>query len=285
LDISSIKCEETPPIIPNDLFYINKKQKLLCAANKIARDAFAYMLEHKETEIDILKAISKSKLESFNEYSTYFPDIDRNETMLSFIRRRCSDVSYPAESKPANNVIYSVFVLSPKGSDQITTNLKLHQWILALGSNTLSELTDAIICPLCELSKAVSHERESPRKIQIDDDFIYDISNGLDVEIGNTVTKMNEPCVYVSSSGCTHTILFTAAIAVCVRGESVFPMTIGGRGATPPFCCMCTVNPGTVAVRESSENPVEFVCLNCSSNIPKEHVIKDLTTSFFHAEK
>ena len=283
LNASSIECDEEPPEIPSDLFFIDNRQKLTKISNKIAREAYSYMQEHKEQEMNVLKAISKAKIDAFNDEGIYFQDIDSNETMLSIIRRRCKNVSLPTKTKAANNVIYSVFVLSPKSSDQLTIKQKLHQWILVLGSNTLKDLVDSIKCPLCELAQVLSNERQAPRKLKKDDDFIYDFAGGFDAEIGNVVTKLNDPLLYISN-GCTHTILFTTAVTACVDEEAGFPKTIGGRGATPPLCCICTVNPGTVAVRKSQESPVEFACINCSAKLEKENVIKDLTHSFFHAD-
>ena len=289
LQLSELELDdEIPlPIIPENLIYKDEKQRLLMVANKIAKTALDIKKEKGGNESDILKAVSKMDFHFSKDFNEYFPETDPINSIFSYLKRRHPEVSFPSIEKPANNLIYSVFVLSPKLSDQSSSLTKLHQWIILLSTNTLSDLVNAIKCPLCELSSALAKEGKAPRKIETNEGIYYDFGDLFTEKIGNFVKNLNTPMLYTSEGGCSHLILFTSAFSISLdplitSPNSTFPETIGGRGATPPFCSHCKINVGTVAVRASEDSPIDFLCLTCASSLQPEQIIKDLNGSFFH---
>ena len=219
------------------------------------------------------------------EFDEYFVPQDPINSIFAYIKRRHQEISFPSIGETANDVLYSAFVLSPKHTEQPSIFTKLHQWILVLGSNTIREFIDSIKCPLCELSVVLADQKKMPRKIDTQEQIIYDFSTSFDEKIGTFVKYLNKPITYISTGGCSHVILFVSAFPIYFDSSipqiSYFPVTIGGRGATPPFCALCKSNVGTVAVKHSEESPIEFLCLKCASEIPPENIIKDLNGSFF----
>jgi hypothetical protein len=160
----------------------------------------------------------------------------------------------------------------------------IHQWVLALGTNTLLDLANCVVCPLCKIANESAGQHRIPRIFRIGETTLFDYDGGFNVRIYNLVKHTNVWSQLCSEGGCSHAVLCGLAVAVHAESAEGFPVEIGGKGANPPYCTQCHVLPAPICVRDG--DAYAFFCPNCfrRDEHPHDALVIDLTAHFFTAK-
>jgi hypothetical protein len=105
----------------------------------------------------------------------------------------------------------------------------------------------------------------------------------FDQPISSVIKEVNRHYKFQSEGGCSHAFLCGLVVAVQVDSADGFPVEIGGKGATPPYCSKCGEEPAPIFVRNAGE--FLFYCRSCfeSQTMSEEAMILDLRDSFFNS--
>jgi len=106
-----------------------------------------------------------------NDFLCFRDDPDMTKSMWSVLRTLAPGACLPCPTRLANDLLYSVFVLSPRSRPSLTKTC-LHQWLIVPGSLPLSAL--AAVCPLCRLASAYA----VPRSFKTAGVTTFDLNDG-----------------------------------------------------------------------------------------------------------
>jgi len=248
--------------------------------SKISKAA-DYLMELKKksklSEEDVLCRLNNLEI----EFGSPGPDFDPTKTLWSILEQKKLHVHLPSHEHPANNVLYSMYLLSPR-LEAYGSRPVLQQWILALDNTTIKDLFKAFKCPLCQISRLTAGNHCVPASIQLEDNQIHDFDNKFESTIGSIVYSLNTQCLITTEGGCCHTIVFNLAIAINCEPESKFPITIGGKGSIPPVCNKCKNYYGVNAFRCTPDDKLCFLCHDClrEHSIPNPEVCINISDCF-----
>jgi hypothetical protein len=236
--------------------------------------------EQKVSSCEVLSSFIAEDFDFQNDFETYRDDPDLSASLWTFLATSRPHIRVPTPLLPANDVLCSFFIMSPKHTPTITKPA-LHQWIITLGTNTLLQLADLLICPLCRITNEIVGAHRIPRMFQINEDTYFDHDGGFDVPLSAVVNHTNLWCQLTSMGGCAHPVLCGLVVAVHADLPDGFPVEIGGKGATPPYCGACHARPGPICVRESGTHL--FFCPECfhREDFPAATSVLDLSSDFF----
>jgi hypothetical protein len=270
-----------PPEVPACLRYRDPIQSVKELASEIGSQLQTIVDEQNVAPTEVMSAFVAEGFDFGTDLVAYRDDPDLAGSLWTFIATCRPNVRIPTLSRPANNILYSFFILSAKHNGSQGKGV-VHQWVLALGTNTLLELADSIVCPLCRIADESSGPHRIPRMFKIDEVTAFDYDGGFEIPLSLIVSQTNIWCQFCSEGGCAHPILCGLAVAVNAESNDGFPSEIGGKGATPPYCAMCRVRPGPICVREGGTHV--FLCPLCfhPEDYPQDAFIVDLTRNFFH---
>lgn len=267
-----------PPEIPEELKYQTPLKKLKDMSTEIGR----MLDEEKESKLidedELICSLYHTDFDYSSDLTEFFNEIDYTRSFWSYIERRCPNIKLPNKDLIANEMIYNIFVVVPF-SNQLRNRIKISQWILALGSNTLQEFVDSIICPLCKIALEVVGPHKTPSELQIGNKKYFKFDDGFNKTLGSINLPINSMIRYKSEGGCSHIIIIASAIAVNATDPTGFPVDIGGKGSKPPLCEICGQRPGHLC--SYLENVFHFYCNKCYEEDHLELPIIDLKNNFF----
>lgn len=276
---SSIENEyNEPPVIPDELLYQSDSSKLKIASDSISRELIAFKKQQNIDEKLIFSSIFNTELNFADKFQPYISQTDQSSSIFSFLARNHPEIQFPNKNLQANEVLYSIYFLSPKSPLNPTKN-QLQHWILALSSNTFTELFEKTPCPLCKISDKIASNHRQPRKIQINEKLLYDFEDQFKTKLGDFITHLNTPISFTSEGGCYHHLIVTSAFAVHSSSNEKFPSVIGGRGSSPSFCSKCGFVTSQFAYKET-ESRIQLLCRNCAQSVDQSLLI-DLDGTFF----
>ena len=263
--------EEPPPEIPKHLYYTPPILKIKKLASNIGEKLHSLADEFSFEDADVFKILVEKELNFHleNQTSQIITNSENSQIITNvfeniFHHSKCTRI--PSDQYSANNVLYIVSFFSAKSSN-IEVKRQITQSFLALGSNTIKELAQHFICPLCYLSAKTAGTHCSPSILEISGKAYYDIDNGFDVKLKDMIKKINSYGIFTSTSGCSHFINFSGCFAIHFNSneENLFPYELYGKGSHPPNCYRCHQRPGIVACRESldKESQYYFFCSQC----------------------
>lgn len=269
-----------PPEIPPSLSYHPSLHIVKELASAIGAQLQTIVDEQKLAPSEMMAAFVDQNFDFGTEFIGYHDDPDLSASLWTFLATCRPNVHIPTLSMAANNILYSFFILSAKHHPSTTKGV-VHQWMLALGTTTLLELSDSVICPLCRIADESSARHKIPRMFKIGDVTLFDYDGGFDTPLSSVISHTNIWCQICSEGGCAHPVLCGLAVAVNTDSVEGFPVEIGGKGATPPYCGACHVRPGPICVRHGDTHV--FFCPECfhRDNYPQEAFILDLSGHFF----
>jgi hypothetical protein len=228
----------------------------------------------------IVSAFIQSSFDFSTNLRAFRDDPDLSQSLWNYLNFHRPSVSIPTPLCPANDLLYSFFVLSVKLKPSVTQTV-MHQWIVALGSNSLSQFANSIICPICQLGRITSGPHGIPKSVLVNGELIFDIGDAFERPISSVIKEVNRHCKFGSEGGCSHAFICGFVGAIHAESAEGFPVEIGGKGATPPYCCRCAEEPAPIAVLTDSE--FGFFCKACfeSETHRDDAVVVDLTEHFF----
>lgn len=245
--------------VPDDLQHKPKSIIVREMASDIAEKLDNFKETKKIDDISLLSSFIGSNLK-FPHFKFNKNENDYNMSLVQLLQRKKYGVELPRFGKLANDILFSIKLLSVQQSG-LNMKPKLNQWIIALCSNTLKSLTKMFKCPLCELSRRMNQSHLIPSMLSSENNVIYDIDDDFDIPLSFLTDSMNKSLQYTSEGGCTHTIIVDSCFAVTVTNPNAFPVEIGGKGATPPSCMRCCNNSGPIFIK--NEKGISFVCSEC----------------------
>lgn len=276
------KFEDTadPPAIPENLTFKSPIQSIKELASEIGMELQHAVETTGSSPDEVLASFIHHDFDFSNTLSRYKDDPDMTRSMWAVIHTRLPNVHIPVPDLPANDLLFSIYVLSAKTRPTLTKPC-LHQWILIPGSFPIRDLANKITCPLCKLSDEFAGPHCVPRTFIFPENRVFDFQNGFETRVSDTITSVNEVFRFQSRGGCSHVLICGAVIGVHLDSHENLPCEIGGRGANPPYCWKCDVRPASICVRENDE--FEFFCPICfkSETFDEGAFITDLSESFF----
>jgi hypothetical protein len=272
-----------PPLVPREFRARSAVDRVKQLGSDLGIQLQSIAEDRKIATNPIVSAFLHSTFDFSSTLKAFKDDPDLSTSIWSFVNGNRPSVVIPTPHAPANDLLYSFFVLSVKLKPSVTKTV-LHQWILALGSNSLGSFANSIVCPVCELGRFTSGQHAIPKNFLINDELIFDMGASFDQPISSVIKETNRYYKVGSEGGCSHTFLCGLVVAVHVDSVSGFPVEIGGKGATPPYCSKCGDEPGPIAVM-SNESAIAFFCKEClrSETLSDGASIVDLTAHFFNA--
>ena len=270
-----------PPEIPESLSFKPPIQSVKELASEIGRELQKAVDTSDCTPEEAIASFMQHGFDFSNNLVAYRDDPDMSKSMWAVVNTRLPNVRIPGTDAPANELLFSIFVLSAKTRPSLTKTC-LHQWILIPGSFTMAALADVITCPLCKLSDDFAGPHRAPRTFEFSAHTLFDFKAGFDVRVADAITAVNDPFRFQSRGGCSHVLICGSVVAVHLDSPDNLPMEIGGRGANPPYCWKCNVRPASFCVRQP-DSEFEFFCKLCfdSETFEEGSFITDLTSSFF----
>lgn len=207
--------DDPPPPIPKEIMYEPPVFKVKKLASEIGN-----ILEKAKSETSIKDAEILSSFINFNfDFSTNCQvrsnEIEPLRTVFDFISKNRKNVHYPSPLYPANDTLIVVSIMSSK-STNYELKRQIHQCFAALGSNTLLELAEMIVCPLCKISEVTAGPHCVPEQLEINGKIFYNFNDGFNKPLNKVLSQINCCGNYKSKGGCTHLIVFNGGFAVNV---------------------------------------------------------------------
>jgi hypothetical protein len=269
-----------PPQIPPALMYRPPVQLVKVLASEIGGQLQAIVDEQRVPSGEVMSSFIAQGFDFATDHTVYRDDADLSASLWTFLATSRPRVRMPTPALPASDILCSFFVMSPKHTPAITKPV-LQQWIITLGTTTLLQLADSLLCPLCRITNESADTHRIPRIFQSNDDTFFDYEGGFNVPLSEVIKHTNICCQLCSEGGCAHPILCGLVVAVHADSSDGFPVEIGGKGATPPYCGACHVRPGPLCVRQADTHL--FFCPECfcREDFPVTANVLDLSSDFF----
>lgn len=281
LEMCNFEGVEAAPEVPEHLNFRPPIQMVKEMASEIGMMLQRVADNGEDSPDEIVGAFISHDFDYSNDLPVLKDDPDMSNSMWAFVRSSMPNVDMPKHELPANDLLYSILVMSTKTRPSLIKQC-LHQWIIIPGSMTMTALADAITCPLCALSLEYSGAHKFPRYIETQEKSVFDFNGGFEVSVASCFTRINCASRFHSGGGCTHILICGGVYPVHLDSLEGFPAEIGGKKANPPYCRNCNVRPGPICVRKL-DSEFEFYCKTCmnSQHFDSNTFIVDLTTSFF----
>lgn len=211
--------DEPPPPIPSELMYEPPIFKIKKMASKIGNILEKTKSEKSLKDGEILSSFINSDFDFSTDYQIKSHEIEQLRTVFDFISKNRKNVHYASPIYPANDILVIVSVMTPK-STNYELKRQVHQCLIALGSNTLSQLFKKIVCPICKIAEVTAGPHCVPDQIEVDGKVHYNFNKGFDKPLSQVLTKINCCGNFKSKGGCTHLIVFNGAFAVHVEDSA-----------------------------------------------------------------
>lgn len=211
--------DEPPPPIPSELMYEPPIFKIKKMASQIGNILEKVKSEKSIKDGEILSSFINSDFDFSTNYQIKSHEIEQIRTVFDFISKNRKNVHYASPMYPANDILVVVSVMTPK-STNYELKRQVHQCLIALGSNTLNQLFQKIVCPICKIAEVTAGPHCVPDQFEVDGKVHYNFDKGFDKPLRQVLTKINCCGNFKSKGGCTHLIVFNGAFAVHVEDSA-----------------------------------------------------------------